>query len=359
MKLLSIQQHLVWLTAAVGGACHAAPSDVHRGAIHHPHRRCRETSSSAFVPNRLSLFNSYNYKYLDSSTHTRSLLSMALTEEFLQINKGAMTTTSTSNTDPINTNNNNRPRRPPSDQLGYLALHKVQSLARSAGIKRFDGGSDENSSTRSRSEFIDWQRDNLRHVRAEVARGRRGSVGDSGVGANSSINNGGENHSGVRRMLINALPSSNNKQYKMSFNNHNSNNGPTSNNKNGNNQRKSKRVSSNNNNNNSNNNNNDDPTTITTALQTLERDMTILDNLASLQPQLSLPEVGLLLGAVAASGIGPIVFPGTSVTEVLAPAAAAFTASITIGSEYIGRVAVADGKEIAGEFKKLDENYTT
>jgi hypothetical protein len=155
-------------------------------------------------------------------------------------------------------------------------------------------------------------------------------------------------------MLINALPSSNNKQYRMSSNNNKSNNGPTSNNKNGNNQRKSKRVSSNNN-----NNNNNDPTTITTALQTLERDMTILDNLASLQPQLSLPEVGLLLGAVAASGIGPIVFPGTSVTEVLAPAAAAFTASITIGSEYIGRVAVADGKEIAGEFKKLDENYTT
>jgi hypothetical protein len=45
--------------------------------------------------------------------------------------------------------------------------------------------------------------------------------------------------------------------------------------------------------------------------------------------------------------VGPIFFPGTSVTEVLAPAAAAFTAAITIGSEYIGRVAVADGKEIA------------
>lgn len=71
------------------------------------------------------------------------------------------------------------------------------------------------------------------------------------------------------------------------------------------------------------NNRDDNPSTITTALQTLERDMTILDNLASLQPQLSLPEVGLLLGAVTASGIGPIVFPGTSVTEVLAPAAAA------------------------------------
>lgn len=90
-----------------------------------------------------------------------------------------------------------------------------------------------------------------------------------------------------------------------------------------------------------------DKALITTALRTLEKDMAILDNLASLQPQLSGTEVGLLLGAIAASGVGPIFFPGTSVTEVLAPAAAAFTAAITIGSEYIGRVAVADGKEIA------------
>ena len=64
-------------------------------------------------------------------------------------------------------------------------------------------------------------------------------------------------------------------------------------------------------------------TKITTALATLEKDMAILDNLASLQPQLSGTEVSLLLGAVVASGMGPIFFPGTSVTELLAPAAAA------------------------------------
>ena len=125
-------------------------------------------------------------------------------------------------------------------------------------------------------------------------------------------------------------------------------------------------------------NNKKDQTVITTALQTLEKDMALLDNIASSQSQLSGAEVGLLLGAVAASGLGPIAFPGTSVTEVLAPAAAAcklflgsgllylqcvqyslslnilpiyiqciyaVTASITIGSEYLGRVAVADGKE--------------
>ena len=39
----------------------------------------------------------------------------------------------------------------------------------------------------------------------------------------------------------------------------------------------------------------------------------------------------------------------------------AVTASITIGSEYIGRVAVADGKEIAGEsiFTKSSVRCTT
>ena len=67
----------------------------------------------------------------------------------------------------------------------------------------------------------------------------------------------------------------------------------------------------------------DDTTLITTALKTLERDMALLDNVASQQSQLSGTEVGLLAGAVLASGIGPIVFPGTSVTELLAPAAAA------------------------------------
>ena len=76
-------------------------------------------------------------------------------------------------------------------------------------------------------------------------------------------------------------------------------------------------------NNNNNNKQQQDQTTITAALKTIENDMAILDVLASLQPQLSGTEVGLLLGAIVVSGVGPIFFPGTSVTEVLAPAAAA------------------------------------
>ena len=67
----------------------------------------------------------------------------------------------------------------------------------------------------------------------------------------------------------------------------------------------------------------EDETPITVALRTLEKDMELLDDAASLRPQLSGTEVGLLLGAIAASGVGPIFFPGTSVAEVLAPAAAA------------------------------------
>ncbi|KAL3793807.1 hypothetical protein HJC23_006167 [Cyclotella cryptica] len=212
----------------------------------------------------------------------------------------------------------------PSDAVGYFALSRVKSLARFAGIAIQKTGQrhsdsnevDGNQSSSNREEFLNWQRQTLIRVRREVAEG------------------------GVRSALIAALPS-NKRQAEEEEEKEKvirRRNG-------GANRKNSKRgqifkiIKS--------EDTNDNPTTITTALQTLERDMSMLDNLASLQPQLSAAEVGLLLGAVVASGIGPIVFPGTSVTEVLAPAAAAFTASITIGSEYIGRVAVADGKEIA------------
>ena len=79
-------------------------------------------------------------------------------------------------------------------------------------------------------------------------------------------------------------------------------------------------------------------TLITTALRTLERDMALLDDVASLQTQLSSTEVGLLLGAIAASGVGPIFFPGTSVTEVLAPAAAACEWRIFVLSYFLCRI---------------------
>ncbi len=66
--------------------------------------------------------------------------------------------------------------------------------------------------------------------------------------------------------------------------------------------------------------NNRDRKLITTALLILEKNMLLLDNVASSQLG---TEVRLLLEAIVASGVRTLFFPGTSVTEVLAPAAAA------------------------------------
>ena len=90
--------------------------------------------------------------------------------------------------------------------------------------------------------------------------------------------------------------------------------------------------------------------TVVTALTRLENDMQLLDNLASEKPQLSSLELTLLVSSVLAAATSPLLFPveqAIKVAEVLAPASAAFTASIGIGAEYIGKVAVADGKEVA------------
>jgi len=187
--------------------------------------------------------------------------------------------------------------------------------------------------TSRRSRLLKWQRQNLAGVRREIAmssfvRKSGGIVGSTSINGGG----GGDGDSGGRMTpLVAALPSSKKKNAKNANNrgrNNNGNNNDTTND--------DKLINS-----------KKDQTLIAAALQTLEKDMALLDNFASSQSQLSGAEVGLLLGAVLASGLGPIAFPGTSVTEVLAPAAAAFTASITIGSEYLGRVAVADGKEIA------------
>ncbi|KAL7520909.1 hypothetical protein ACHAWX_005602 [Stephanocyclus meneghinianus] len=273
------------------------------------------------------------------STH----IVMALTEEFIQMkvngdvssfqgekdrillrdsfnSNSNINSQSTSSTVATTTFAPPKRRLPPSDVVGYFALSRVKSLARFAGIAMrrtgltnsdsYESGGGNNS---NREEFLNWQRQNLAQARREVA---EGGVRSALIAAlPSSKRQIDENEDGNMRKNVDRIRTHNKTRKK-----HKSN--------------KSEET-------------NDNPTTITKALQTLERDMSMLDNLASLQPQLSAAEVGLLLGAVVASGIGPIVFPGTSVTEVLAPAAAAFTASITIGSEYIGRVAVADGKEIA------------
>ena len=160
-------------------------------------------------------------------------------------------------------------------------------------------------SSNSRTQVIQWQRESLRNGRREVW--DRASSSSSSTTTTSSMSStvGGKTKSDdVRKIdeynsrmtpLVGILQKSANDRSR------------------------NKSTTTNNNN----NKQQQDQTTITAALKTIENDMAILDVLASLQPQLSGTEVGLLLGAIVVSGVGPIFFPGTSVTEVLAPAAAA------------------------------------
>ena len=74
--------------------------------------------------------------------------------------------------------------------------------------------------------------------------------------------------------------------------------------------------------------------------------MQFLDRIAGQRPQLSVLEASLLSFAVLSAASGPLLLGG-KITEFLAPSAAAFTAAIGIGAEYTGKVAVADGKEVA------------
>jgi hypothetical protein len=76
------------------------------------------------------------------------------------------------------------------------------------------------------------------------------------------------------------------------------------------------------------------------------RQVQSLDLIAGQKPQLSGLEAFLLVAAVLSAAAGPVVLGG-KITEFLAPSAAAFSAAIGIGAEYTGKVAVADGKEVA------------
>ncbi len=83
------------------------------------------------------------------------------------------------------------------------------------------------------------------------------------------------------------------------------------------------------------------------ALESLERDMQLLDNITAEKPQLSRLEITILSLCVLSASSGPLFTDGAKIAEVLSPAAAALSAAIGIGAEYTGKVAVADGKEVA------------
>jgi hypothetical protein len=86
---------------------------------------------------------------------------------------------------------------------------------------------------------------------------------------------------------------------------------------------------------------------VLSALESLERDMQLLDNITAEKPQLSRLEISILSLCIGAASTGPLFTDGVKVAEVMAPAAAALSAAIGIGAEYTGKVAVADGKEVA------------
>lgn len=85
--------------------------------------------------------------------------------------------------------------------------------------------------------------------------------------------------------------------------------------------------------------------TVSTAIQKLSRDVEFLDDVASRTPQLTRLEVAVLSAAVLASAISPTIFD-TKVIEVFIPAMAALSASVGISAEYMGKVAVSNGKEV-------------
>ena len=85
---------------------------------------------------------------------------------------------------------------------------------------------------------------------------------------------------------------------------------------------------------------------IQAALQKIQKDMEFLDDVAGRTPQLSTAEFVVLVSTVLVSAFSPIAFTA-KVTELLVPSMAAISAAIGISAEYVGKVAVANGKETA------------
>jgi hypothetical protein len=85
---------------------------------------------------------------------------------------------------------------------------------------------------------------------------------------------------------------------------------------------------------------------INRALGKILRDMQELDTVVGRMPQLSLKELVTLLSTVTIAAASPY-FIGIKAVELLVPSMAAVSAAIGISAEYIGKVAVANGKEVA------------
>jgi hypothetical protein len=86
--------------------------------------------------------------------------------------------------------------------------------------------------------------------------------------------------------------------------------------------------------------------TVKVALERMQRDMSMLDVAAGQTPQLSAFETLLLGTSVVVSFASPQLL-SAKITEFLVPSLGALVASIGFSSEYLGKVAVSRGKEIA------------
>jgi hypothetical protein len=86
--------------------------------------------------------------------------------------------------------------------------------------------------------------------------------------------------------------------------------------------------------------------TIKTSLLKIEDDMMMLDRVVGSKAQLSGTEFSVLAGMVATAGLCPFFLP-MKLVEFIVPSAAALCAAVGLSSEFVGKVAMANGKEIA------------
>ena len=77
-----------------------------------------------------------------------------------------------------------------------------------------------------------------------------------------------------------------------------------------------------------------------------EMNINLLEDVASRTPQLTTVELAVLLTTISLSALSPF-FLDIEVIEVLVPSLAALSASVGISAEYIGKIAVSNGKEFA------------
>jgi len=85
---------------------------------------------------------------------------------------------------------------------------------------------------------------------------------------------------------------------------------------------------------------------INQALQKIENDIMTLDQVVGNRAQISTLEFGVLATTTLTALFSPFLL-ATKVVEVLVPSMAALSAAVGISAEYVGKVSVANGKEIA------------